>query len=114
MVFCYGRRAPGVGKKGRSIPGADLAPCPNWYTMMFIYIRNYRMRKIETQRVINNNLLESQLKKLQTSLNNYSKAVDKDGPGYLEYTHVQNDALSVVLSIEKVLLLNLMYTSDEC
>lgn len=68
-------------------------------------------RTVEKQIIINENLMLSNMKKLQTSLNNF-----REGRGhtpYMRLQHVQDDCLSVALAIEKVFLLQMMRDTDD-
>jgi len=67
------------------------------------------MRTVAFQIEVNKNILDNDLNKLRTSINN----LQKDHSAYQSYMHVQDDALKVVLDIEKYLLLQLMRDSDD-
>lgn len=69
-------------------------------------------RTLEQQLEISTDILEANLKKLQTSLNNFR--AERGNSAYLRLIHLQSDALSVAFAVEKTLLLQLMRdTTDE-
>ena len=71
------------------------------------------MRNADTQFKINSEILEENVKKLQTSLNYLKEDFAKGTSNNIHLNHASDDALTLFLSIEKFMLLKMMVSHDD-
>lgn len=71
------------------------------------------MRTVPRQFEINKNILIANLKKLKTSISYMEEDLKKEKFTYTTCTHLQDDALSIVFSVDKYLLLQMMRDLDD-
>lgn len=70
------------------------------------------MRTATEQFAINETILLAHIKKIKTSIVAFELMHTKNTFEYTTLTHLQDDALSVMIGVEKYLLLQLMQNTD--